>query len=140
MGPFLYTAVLYFRPYELSPALAGFSSMAFWIAAATLLVFVPSQLILEGNFTAKPRELKLVLLLAIVAFLSIPFAIDSSEAWATFSDAFAKAIAMFIVMINVVRTERRLKGLLGLALLVGCVLSIGALRDFHNGMLREAGT
>jgi putative inorganic carbon (HCO3(-)) transporter len=139
MGLLLFTAVLYFRPYELSPALAGFSSMAFWIAAATLLVFVPSQLILEGNFTARPREVKLVLLLAVVAFLSVPLAIDRSEAWATFSDAFAKAIAMFIVMINVVRTERRLKGLLGLALLVGCVLSFGALRDFHNGVLSIEG-
>jgi len=50
--------------------------MAFWIAAATLLVFVPSQLILEGNFTAKPRELMLVLLLAIVAFF--PFLLQST--------------------------------------------------------------
>jgi putative inorganic carbon (hco3(-)) transporter len=138
-GLFLFTAVLYFRPYELTPALAGFASLAFWIAAATLLIFVPSQLLVEGNFTARPREVKLILLLAFTALLSIPFAINKLEAWQTFNDPFAKAVAMFIVMVNVVRTEYRLKGMLLLSLAVGCFISFGALRNFHLGVLTVEG-
>jgi putative inorganic carbon (HCO3(-)) transporter len=138
-GLFLFTAVLYFRPYELIPALAEFASLAFWIAAATLLIFVPSQLLVEGNFTARPREVKLILLLAFTALLSIPFAINKLEAWQTFNDPFAKAVAMFIVMVNVVRTERRLKGMFVLSLAVGCFISFGALRNFHLGVLTTEG-
>jgi putative inorganic carbon (HCO3(-)) transporter len=139
IGLFLFTAVLYFRPYELTPALAGLASLAFWIAAATLLIFIPSQLLVEGNLTARPREVKLILLLAITALLSIPFAIDKLEAWQTFNDPFAKAVAMFIVMVNVVRTEHRLKGMLVLSLAVGCFISFGALRNFQLGVLAVEG-
>lgn len=138
-GLFMFTVVLYFRPYELFPSLSAFSSIAFWLAAATFLVFIPSQLVIEGNVTARPREVDLVLLLAVTALLSIPFAIDREEAWSTFNDPFIKAVAMFIVMINVVRTERRLKMMLLLSVFVGCVLSFGALRDFHNGVLSIEG-
>src|SRR4051794_9788167 len=54
IGLFLFTAVLYFRPYELFPSLSSFSSIAFYLAAATLAVFLPSQLMVEGNLTARP--------------------------------------------------------------------------------------
>lgn len=132
-GLFLFTAILYFRPYELIPALNGLSSMAFISALFTLCFFFPTQLTLEGNLTSRPREVNLVLLLCVSALLSIPLAIVPGEAWATFNDVFIKAVLMFIVMINVVRTERRLKGLFFLAIAVSCWLSIGALIDYRSG-------
>src|SRR5947209_10432688 len=75
LGLFLFTAVLYFRPYELIPALSSFNNMAFVLAVATLLVFFPTQLALEGTLTARPREVNLLLLLCLVALLSIQLAI-----------------------------------------------------------------
>lgn len=137
-GLLLFTAVTYFRPYELIPALAGFKTMAFWLAVATLLVFIPTQLSAEGTLTARPREVNLVLLLLLAALLSIPLAIDPSEAWPTFLD-FAKVITMFIVMVNVVRTERRWRGMFWLALLVSLFLSINALNDYRLGHLSQRG-
>jgi probable O-glycosylation ligase (exosortase A-associated) len=139
MGLFLFTSVLYFRPYELAPALAVFSSIAFVFALFTLIAFLPSQLVLEGNLTARPREVNLVLLLCLTGLLSIPLAIDPSEAWATFNDTFIRAILMFIVMVNVIRTERRLKGMILLAIAVSCVLSMAALRDHLTGNLTVEG-
>src|SRR5262245_26017511 len=61
-GLFLFTAVLYFRPYELFPALSSLDKLAFVLAIATLVIFIPSQFITEGNLTFRPREVNLVLL------------------------------------------------------------------------------
>jgi O-antigen ligase len=131
-GLLLFTAVTYFRPYELFNALSGFKSMAYWLAVATLLVFIPTQLSAEGTLTARPREVNLALLLLLAALISIPLAIEPSEAWYSFLD-FAKVITMFIVMVNVVRTERRWRAMFWLALLVSIFLSVHALSDYRSG-------
>lgn len=133
LGIFLFTFVLYFRPYELIPALSGFSQIAMLLALATLAIYLPSQLALEGNLTARPHEVHLILLLAVAALLSMPTAINPGEAWETFNDTFLKAVLMFIVMVNVVRTEWRLKGLIWLSLGVGCLLSLNALDNYWAG-------
>src|SRR3989440_572957 len=135
LGLFLFTAVLYFRPYELFPALSSFNNMAFVLAVATLVIFFPSQLALEGTLTARPREVNLLLLFCLAALLSIPLAIDPGMAWDTFSGNFIKAVLMFVVMVNAVRTERRLKVLMLLALAVSLFLSVGALEDYYSGNL-----
>lgn len=134
-GLLLFTAFVYFRPYELLPALAPLSTAAFWIAVATLVVFIPAQLGLEGTLTARPREVNFVLLLLVAALLSIPLAIEPAESWKAWLD-FAKVITMFVVMINVVRTERRLRSMIWLALLTGVVLSVNALNDYRTGQFK----
>ncbi|HET6647939.1 MAG TPA: hypothetical protein VFH01_11480, partial [Pyrinomonadaceae bacterium] len=132
-GLFLFTIVLYFRPYELFSALSSLTSLAFWVAVPTLLVFSLSQLSIEGNLTARPREVNLALLLVLAALISMPLALNPAEAWETFNKEFIKAILMFIVIVNVVRTERRLKGMLLLALAVSLLVSINAFNDYRSG-------
>lgn len=138
LGLFLFTAVVYFRPYELIPALRGFTSMAFWIAVVTLVAFVLTQLSIAGNLTARPREVNLILLLAVTALLSVPFADDRVRSWNAFSD-YIKVIVMFVVMVNVVRSRWRLQGLIFLALAVSCFLSINAFMDYSAGNLKSDG-
>ncbi|HEY0407179.1 MAG TPA: hypothetical protein VGC89_15715, partial [Pyrinomonadaceae bacterium] len=132
LGLFLFTFVVYFRPYELFPSLSSLTSLAFWLAVATCLAFIPSQLAAEGTLTVRPREVNLALLLCLAGLLSIPLAIEPGEAWTKFVD-FIKVIAMFIVMVNVARTERRLRWLILLALAVSFVLSVGAINDYRLG-------
>ncbi|MBD0371764.1 MAG: O-antigen ligase family protein [Pyrinomonadaceae bacterium] len=129
-GLFLFTVVLYFRPYELFTALRSLTSLAFWLGVFTLAAFLPSQLATEGNLTARPREVNLLLLFCLAALLSIPLAISPGEAWGTFTE-FLRPVMIFIVMINVVRTEWRLKGIFFLTLLVSVVLSVGAISDYR---------
>jgi len=135
-GLFLFTAVLYFRPYEYLPLP---STLAFWIAVATLLVFFPAQVAAEGTLTARPREVNLVLLLSVGGLLSIPLAINPGEAWETFTDPFMKVVLMFLVVVNVVRTRGRLYGLLWLTLAVGCYLSYHAVLDYRAGKFEVEG-
>ncbi|HET6892460.1 MAG TPA: hypothetical protein VFH31_15260, partial [Pyrinomonadaceae bacterium] len=137
-GLFLFTFLLYFRPYELFPSLSWLSSVTFWIAIVTLAVFFPTQLASEGNLTARPREVNLVLLFTVTALLSIPLAINPGEAWEEFTQ-FLKVVLMFLVMVNVVRTEKRLNALMWLVLGASVVLSVGAINEYQAGRLGAAG-
>ncbi|CAN5175394.1 hypothetical protein BH18ACI2_BH18ACI2_12330 [soil metagenome] len=137
-GLFLFTLFVYFRPYELIPALSPLTSAAYYIAILTILVFFPSQLGLEGTLTLRPREVNLVLLLCLGALLSIPLAINPGEAWEMFNE-YLKVVLMFIVLVNVVRTERRLKILLLLLLVGSCILSMNAVSDYRAGRLTMGG-
>lgn len=130
---FLYIVFIYFRPYEMFDSLAWMMPIVFWLGLATLVVFIPSQLVAEGTLTARPREVNLVLLLCLAGLLSIPFANDPSLAWEEFNWVFVKAILMFVVMVNAVRTPRRLKALLLLAISVGCVISVDAVNKYRLG-------
>ena len=135
---FAFTLVLYARPSEFYPS-AITNSMALVIGLATLALFVPTQLALEGTLTAPLREVKLVLLFAVLGFASVPLAISPSEAWTEFSGTFIRCIVIFVVLVNVVRTEERLKGMFYLALAVGVWLSIGAINDYRLGLLTVEG-
>src|SRR5829696_8408340 len=103
---FVFTVVLYLRPYELVPALSSFTSMAFYVGVITLAIFVISQIAAEGNLTTRTREVNLVLLLCVTALLSIPLAVNPGEAWKTFSELLVKTLLIFVVIVNVVRTQR----------------------------------
>ena len=138
IGIFLFTVLVYFRPYEYFPSLSWLSSSAFWVAIMTLLVFLPTQLGLEGRITSRPREVNLVLLLLAAGALSIPLALEPARAGNSFID-FLKVVVMFIVMVNVVRSETRLKMLWVLVLLSTCLLSIGAINDYRLGRLALMG-
>src|SRR5688572_3785722 len=58
-GLFLFSVILYLRPYELFPALSSFKSMAFYTGLVTLILYVITQFTTEGNLTARPREVSL---------------------------------------------------------------------------------
>ncbi|HYG80469.1 MAG TPA: O-antigen ligase family protein, partial [Pyrinomonadaceae bacterium] len=137
-GLFLFTLVLYFRPYELFESLKSYTSLAFWIAAATVAVFIPVQLGLEGTLVAWSRETKLILLLALLGLIGVPFALSPPEAWATYVE-FLKVVLMFVVMMNVAKTVGRLKALIFLGLAAGSVMSVAVIADYSAGVFKLHG-
>jgi O-antigen ligase len=135
---FLFTAILYARPAEFYPS-ALTASIALVVGIATLGFFIPTQLSLEGNLTARPREVDLVLLFCLTGLLSVPFAINRQEGWVEFSGTFIRCIVIFVVIVNVVRTEARLKGLIFLAMAAGIWLSVEAINDYRLGLMTVEG-
>lgn len=131
---FLFTIVLYARPAEFYPSPLT-ASLALIVALATLAFFFPTQLSLDGTLTARPSEVNLVLLFCLTALLSIPLAINPPIAWQEFSGTFIRCIVMFIVIVNVVRTKARLKGLLFLAIAAGFWLSVEAINEYRSGLM-----
>lgn len=139
IGIFLFTLVLYFRPYELVPALSGFQSIALVLALVTLLIYLPTQFTVEGSITALPVEVKCVLFITAWALLAIPLAKSPALAWSTFTDTFIKVILMFVVMVNTLRTEARIKGLIWLGIGVGLMLSWQAVNLYQRGEFKTDG-
>src|SRR6185369_15458521 len=101
---------------------AWLSKSALVAAILTLAVFVPTQLGLENRLTVRPREVNLALLLLLTGALSIPLALEPARALQSFIE-YCKVIVMFIVMVNVLRNEKRLRALILLVLVASCVLS-----------------
>lgn len=139
IGLYLFSILVLFRPYELSDSLSFLSATAFYFALVTLIIYVPTQFATEGNLTVFSTEVKAILAMAFIALLTIPIAKEPAMAWATFNETFVKAVLMFIVMVNVVRTRKRLMGLMWLSLSVAFILSYQALDLFMKGDLKADG-
>jgi O-antigen ligase len=135
---FLFTIVLYGRPAEFYPSVWT-NSLALIVGIITLLLFVATQVTIEGNLTARPTEVNLVLLFMITGLLSIPLAIDPAVASSEFGGTFVRGILIFVVIINVVRTEARLKALLFLSIITALVLSVQAINDYRLGLMTVEG-
>jgi O-antigen ligase len=136
----LYAALAYFRPYELTSLLSWTSWLPYWVAVAMLAIFIPTQLALEGNLTARPREVNLLLLLFVIGVISIPQATSPGEAWKTLNEVLLKTTIVFIVMVNAMRTERRLTGFILLSLAAGVFMSVAAITGYAAGRFGERAT
>lgn len=133
IGLYCFSILVLFRPYELVPALSFLSATAFYFALATLLIYLPTQFVTEGNLTIMTTEVKAVLGLTLIALITMPIAKSPATAWAQFNDPFIKAVLIFIVMVNVVRTRQRLMGMMWLSLSIGILLSYLALGMYMRG-------
>lgn len=139
IGIFIFTLFVYFRPYELFPSLLFLSSAAQYIAVATLLVYLPTQLSAEGTLTTFSTEVKCILFMTFWALLTMPIAKSPALAWEVFNDPFIKIVLMFIVMVNTLRTQSRLKGLMWLSIGVGMLLSYQAIDLYMQGKFATEG-
>ncbi len=139
IGLYLFSILVFFRPYELVSALSFLSTSAFIFALATLVIYIPTQFSTEGSLTIFSTEVKCVLALTLIALLTMPIAKDPPTAWKVFNETFIKAVLMFVVMVNVVRTRRRLMGLLWLSLAIGIYLSYSAIELYLKGEMKVEG-
>jgi|CXWL01.1.fsa_nt_gi O-antigen ligase len=133
IGLYLFSIMVLFRPYEIVPGMAFLTGTAFYFAIATLAIYLPSQLAAEGNLTIFPTEVKAILAMTLIALFTIPIAKDPGLAWETFDDSFSKAVVIFVVMVNVVRTRSRLMNMMWLSFGIGIYLSIAALNMYMKG-------
>lgn len=133
IGLFLFSVMVLFRPYELIPALGFLSTTAFYFALATLLIYLPSQLATESNLTILSTDVKAILAMTFIALVTIPIAKDPGTAWETFNEPFVKAVIIFIVLVNVVRTRKRLMTMMWLSFGMGIVLGYWALDLYLSG-------
>ncbi len=130
---YLFSIMVLFRPYELVGWLGFLWGTAFYFAIVTLAIFLPSQIAAEGNLTMLSTEVKAILAMTLCALVSIPLAKDSELAWDKFNDPYIKAVVIFIVLVNVVRTRRRLMQMMWLSFGIAIYLSFSALDLYWQG-------
>jgi probable O-glycosylation ligase (exosortase A-associated) len=137
-GLYLFTVCLFFRPYELFEALSWTTSAALIIAILTLVAYLPTQIKLEGTLTFRSREVDFALILLFLAVISIPMSLDSARSVKATIE-FAKVVVIFVVLVNAVRTENRLRALVWLVLIASCVVSGFAVSDYVHGRMNLSG-
>jgi putative inorganic carbon (HCO3(-)) transporter len=130
---YLFSIMVLFRPYELVPGLGFLSGTAVYFAIATLAIFLPSQLAAEGNLTMFSTEVKAILAMALMGLATIPIARDPALAWDKFNDPYIKAVVIFIVLVNVVRTRKRLMQMMWLSFGIGLYLGVSAIQLYVEG-------
>lgn len=139
VGVFLFSFFVFFRPYELIPGMGFLSSGAFIIAVATLAVYLPTQFTTEGNITILTTEVKCILVMTFLALMLMPISRDFAAAWETFNDPFIKAVVIFIVIINVIRTRKRLVALMWISFSISIYMSYTAIAMYSRGEFKTEG-
>ena len=81
VGIYLFSLLVLFRPYELTDSLLFLKATAFYFAAATLLLYLPTQVVTEGNLTIFSTEVKCILAMTFLALLTIPLGKDAAQSW-----------------------------------------------------------
>lgn len=134
VGLFAFTFIVYFRPYEMFPSLAGFAKMAFWVSILTLVIYLVTQFSTHMTLTTWTTEVKCVTFIALSALIMMPLAKDVSLAWKTFDEYLSKILIIFIIMANVLTTRRRIMGLMWLGIGIGVYLSYQAYDLYLQGI------
>src|SRR5687768_7748740 len=116
-GLYLFTFLLYARPNELLPGIFGTFPIIKIVAVGTALTYGASMLNAGRPITIWPLELRMLLLMIMLAVLFMPFAISPQDIMNTFSDTFFKIVLIFVLIINLVTSYERLRSLLKLMLI-----------------------
>ena len=132
-GLYLFTFLLYARPNELLPAIFGAFPIIKIVAAATALTYGASMLNAGRPITIWPLEVRMLMLMMLLAVLFMPFTISPQDTVDTLSDTFFKIVLIFVLIINLVTSHKRLHSLLKLMLICASGLAVGAIWDFLAG-------
>jgi hypothetical protein len=133
----LFTVLLYLRPNDLLPI--GAFPIVKIMSVGTLAAFFIERLLLGGPLSVMPRAFKYLLALAVMTILSIPFGLDPSASFTAFTDVFLKPLLVFLLMINVVTSFRRLRVMMEVTVLSGAFVAVLTLSDYMQSKNLVAG-
>jgi O-antigen ligase len=132
-GLSLFTFLLYARPNELFPGILGTFPVVKLVAILAALTYLGSMLSAGKPLTVWPLELRMLCAIMALAVLFMPFAISAQDTIDVFSETFFKIVLIFILIINLVTSHKRLCLLLKVMLMCASGLAIGAIIDFLSG-------
>ncbi|HXG68765.1 MAG TPA: O-antigen ligase family protein [Blastocatellia bacterium] len=134
-GLFLFTLLLYARPNEAFPDVFGTFPIVKIVAILTLAYYCLSKLVKGEPLTAWPLELKMLMVIVLLAFAFIPIAEAPQDSYDVLFDVFLKVVAIFILMVNLLDTRERLVLLLKVVVIIGAVIAIFAIRSYALGQI-----
>jgi O-antigen ligase len=129
----MFTLLLYARRNDLSPGTFGTLPLAKIVMLGALLTYLASKLARGERLTIWPLELKMMFALVALAVILLPVAVSPQESLDVLSEQFLKVLCVFILMINLITSRRRLRFLLGLMIVCGAGIGIDAIRRYFAG-------
>jgi O-antigen ligase/polysaccharide polymerase Wzy-like membrane protein len=130
-GLILFTILLYLRPNELLPI--GTFPLVKILTIGTLAIFFLDKLGQGGPVSIMPQPFKYLLVVAVLAVVSIPIGLDPGASFAAFTDLFLKILLIFLLMINVITSFRRLRFIIEVIVFSGAIVAAMTLVDFVQG-------
>jgi hypothetical protein len=127
----LFTLVLYLRPNDLLPI--GSFPVVKVVGIALVAVYAAERFASRSTLARTPVEVKYLLAFTALMLLGAPLALNPGRAFAGITDTFAKVVIVFIVMVNVVTSRRRLHLAVSLVTLCGTVIAAGTIARFARG-------
>ena len=129
--------LLYFRPNEWLPI--GTFPLVKIVALASLAGLFVVQLSEGRPLSLMPRELKLLLGLTGLMLVSMAIGLDPAVSFGAFTNDFLKVLLIFVLMINVVNSFKRLRRLIEVTVVCGTLIAFGSLVQFARGQNLSAG-
>jgi putative inorganic carbon (HCO3(-)) transporter len=130
-GLIFFTILLYFRPNEWLPI--GTFPLVKIVALSSLAGLFLVQLSEGRPLSLMPRELKLLLGLTGLMLISMVIGLDPAASFEAFTNDFLKVLLIFVLMINVVDSVKRLRQLIEVTIVCGTILALGSLVQFARG-------
>lgn len=132
-GLFLFTFLLYARPQEMFPQVFGDFPLVKIVAIATLLVYFVAKLTTGERLTIWPLELPMVLAIGFLGFVFMPIALSAKDSLDVLLDTYLKVAIIFLLMINLIDTRKRLRQLWKLVIICGTGLATIAVYNYLVG-------
>jgi O-antigen ligase len=132
-GLFLFTLLLYARPQEMFPEIFGSFPLVKLVALGTLLAYCATKLTAGERFTIWPLELTMLAVIVLLGVALTPIAAAPQDSLNVLLDTYLKVVLIFVLMINLLDSEARLKSLLKLSVICGSVLAVFAIFSYVNG-------
>jgi O-antigen ligase len=130
-GLVLFTVLLYLRPNDLLPI--GTFPIVKIMTIGTLVAFFVERLGQGGPLSVMPRPFRYLLIMAALTIVSIPIGLDPVASVESFTDLFLKILLIFLLMINVVTSFRRLRLMVEVCVLSASGVALLTLVDFVQG-------
>src|SRR5262245_34918580 len=135
---YLFTLLLYARPNDLIPAMGTFP-LAKIVAIIAPFAYIYAQYRLGKPVIKWTIEVKMVIVMLLLAVMFTPFAASPGDSVATLSEVFIKTVIIFILIIGVVNTRERLRAIIKLTVLCGTCLAAFAIKSYATGNFTQKG-
>ena len=132
-GTMLFTAMLYLRPNELFPEIFGTLSIIKFIAITALLAYTLGKLSNGEPLTLWTIEVKMMVVMVVLCLILMPLSPAPSEGWDMFNEVYSKVVLIFLLMVNLIDTRKRLIGVFNVIVAGGVWISYYALQIYMAG-------
>lgn len=132
-GLFFFTLLLYARPQEMFPEAFGSFPLVRLVAIGTLLAYVGAKLVAGERLTRWTLELTMILVIVFLGILFMPIAASPGDSLGVLLDTFLKVVVIFVLMINLLNTESRLRSIIRLSVICGTGLALFAVFSYATG-------
>lgn len=137
-GLFVFTLLLYVRPNELFPSAIGDFPIMKIVAILTLIVYIGGKLGGGERLSIWPLEMSMLSVIIFLGIILIPIASAPNASIELLTDTFFKVVVIFVLMINLVDTRKRLRMMMKVVVICGTGISAGSILRFLEGRFTAA--